>query len=138
VAGDDFRGIGWAFPVDATGEPEQPGEIELARLEHSIKESILLILATSRGERVMRPTFGCSIAELVFAPNDAVTASRLTYEVRRALVEWEPRIDVLMVEAVPDAADVLRLFVLIEYRVRDTNSVFNLVYPFYLEGSGVR
>jgi hypothetical protein len=92
-----------------------------------------MILGTARGERVMRPDFGCGIHDLVFAVNNATTAGRVVGEVRQALIQWEPRIDVLDVTASPDATEPNRLLIEIEYRVRATNSRFNLVYPFYLE-----
>ncbi len=126
---DDFRGAGWAFPVGT-----EDGGIALSRADESIRESILLILSTAKGERIMRPTFGCGIHELVFAPNDTTTAARVSYEVRQALIEWEPRIEMLEVQVTADA-DAGKLLINVRYRVRTTNNVFNLVYPFYLERS---
>jgi phage baseplate assembly protein W len=128
----DFRGIGWAFPVEVGTD----GRIALARLDQSIEESILLIVGTSPGERVMRPTFGCGIHDLVFAPNDATTAAQVSFAVREALIDWEPRIEVLDVQVAPDAAEGNKLMINLQYRVRSTNNVFNLVYPFYLQKSG--
>src|SRR5262245_29594787 len=95
----DFRGAGWAFPVGT--DPE--GRINLARLDDSIRESILLIIGTAKGERLMRPTFGCGIHDLVFAPNDATTAALASFEVREALVDFEPRIEVQDVRATTDS-----------------------------------
>ena len=57
---EDFRGVGWAWPV----APDSSGAIELARYEESIRQSILLIVGTAKGERLMRPTFGCGIHDL--------------------------------------------------------------------------
>ena len=84
----------------------------------------------------MRPDFGCGIHDLVFGVNSADTAGRVASEVRGALLRWEPRIDVLDTEmSVGGTGEVL--LIRIEYRVRATNNVFNLVYPFYLErGAG--
>jgi len=126
---DDFRGVGWASPV-AT---ELDGRIALARLDDSIRQSILLIIGTAKGERVMRPTFGCGIHELVFAPNDATTLGLLSREIRDALIDWEPRITVLDVQIEADAVEGNKLIITLKYRVRSTNTTFNLVYPFYLE-----
>jgi phage baseplate assembly protein W len=125
----DFRGVGWAFPLEA----DDAGGIALARLDDSIKESILLIVGTAKGERLMRPTFGCGIHELVFAPNDTTTAALLSFEMREALIEFEPRIEVLDVQVTTDATEGNKLIINLKYRVRSTNNVFNLVYPFYLE-----
>lgn len=126
-----FLGIGWAFPVK-----EKQGQIVLSRLEDSVRESILLIVGTAKGERTMHPDFGCGIHELVFAPNDTTTAAQISFEVREALIDWEPRIEVMDVETTPDPAEGNKLLVNLKYRIRSTNNIFNLVYPFYLEQAG--
>jgi phage baseplate assembly protein W len=131
--GNDFLGTGWAFPVVAT----TAGRIALASLEASIRESVLLIIGTAKGERVMRPTFGCGIHDLVFAPNDSMTAALVSFAVREALIDWEPRIEVLTVQARSEPEAGNTLLVQIQYRVRSTNNIFNLVYPFYLDKGGI-
>jgi uncharacterized protein len=143
--GDAFLGQGWKWPVQlVTPEPtSQPSgadstrEIAMSALEASVRESILLIIGTARGERVMRPDFGCGIHDLVFAPNDTTTAALASHEVRESLIEFEPRAQVmdLTVTADPDDSGTLRMQ--LQYRVRSTNHVFNLVYPFYLEKSSI-
>ena len=125
----EFLGVGWGVPVSTT----LAGGITQASEEESIKQAIWTILATAPGERVMRPDFGCGIHDLVFAVNNAGTAGRVVSEVRRALLRWEPRIDVTEVTAAPDDKEPNQLLIRIEYQVRTTNSRFNLVYPFYLE-----
>lgn len=124
----EFLGIGWGFPVT-----EENGEISVARHEESIRQAIWMILGTAPGERMMRPDFGCGIHDLVFAVNSPGTAGRVASEVRQALLQWEPRIDVLDVAAAPDNYQPERLLIRIEYHVRATNNRFNQVYPFYLE-----
>ena len=123
-----FLGIGWKLPVSLTG-----GRIDMAEYEESIRESIWIVLATARGERKMRPDFGCGIHDLVFAVHSGETLGRVASEVRQALILWEPRIDLLNVAVRSDEAEPTRLLIQIEYRVRATNNRFNLVYPFYLE-----
>jgi phage baseplate assembly protein W len=84
----------------------------------------------------MRPDFGCGIHDLVFAPINTATITLVQNSVREALAVYEPRIELIKVEALGDRADEGKLLVNIDYRVRSTNSRFNLVYPFYLkEGS---
>jgi phage baseplate assembly protein W len=125
-------GRGWSFPV----EPDASGSLGYAADEQKIQQAILLILGTAQGERVMRPEFGSRLRELVFAPLNSSTKSLVAGAITDALVKWEPRIDVLSVTAEEQTSDDGTLMVNIEYRVRATNSVFNLVYPFYLrEGS---
>lgn len=81
----------------------------------------------------MRPDFGCGIHDLVFAVTNQATCDRAASEVRDALARWEPRIDVEEVRVWP-SAEGTRLFIHVRYQIRATNNVFNLVYPFYLEG----
>ncbi len=126
---DSFLGVGWRFPVVLN----ERGRVADAEHEESIRQAIWIVLATAPGERAMRPDFGCGIHDLVFAVNSAATASRAASEVRRALIRWEPRIDLLDVRAAEDGAEPNRLAIEIDYRVRSTNNRFNLVYPFYLE-----
>lgn len=91
-----------------------------------------MVLSTARGERVMRPEFGSSIHEFVFAPNNATTAGLLAYAVQEALRRWEPRIDLQGVDVQPDPLEDSRLLINIRYKVKATNDEVNLVYPFYL------
>lgn len=125
-----FLGVGVAWPVKAAGD----GRLLRAAYEESVRQSIWIILSTARGERVMRPDFGCGIHELVFSPNTASLAGRVTASVREALLRFEPRIDVQEVQ-VRTSGDGAALLIDITYEVRATNNVFNLVYPFYLGGS---
>jgi uncharacterized protein len=125
----DFLGVGWTLPVQLTDQ----GQIVTAKSEDAIRQSIWMILSTAKGERLMRPDFGCGIHDLVFAPNSAGTIGQVVSDVRDALIEWEPRIDVLDVDVVSDSTQPNRLLIQINYQVRTTNNRFNLVYPFYLQ-----
>jgi phage baseplate assembly protein W len=125
-----FLGIGWNFPVTLDGDQRVAMTPDG---EEAIRQSIWMILSTAPGERLMRPDFGCGIQDLVFGVNDAANANAAAGAVRQALALWEPRIDVLDVNATPDPARPDRLLIEINYLVRSTNSRFNLVYPFYLE-----
>jgi hypothetical protein len=124
---NDFLGAGWAFPVGVDAR----GRINLARGERDIEEAMRLVLLTPKGQRPMRPDFGCQIHELIFAPNDATTAGLAVYYVEEALAMWEPRIEVLNVQANPDPQQTERLLIEIEYRVKATYDRRALVFPFY-------
>jgi len=136
-----FLGVGWHFPIssaDVKGqEPFSDKPFAPAYYEESIRQSIWIILNTNKGERVMRPDFGCDLAELVFAPNNAETRGLAGSYVREALKEWEPRI--ADIEVVVTATGITQEILQIEisYRVRLTDNRFNLVYPFYLERGGL-
>lgn len=125
----EFLGNGWQFPV-AT---DRRNEIALSTGKDDIRESIRIIIGTAKGERVMRPDFGCGIHEYVFATIDETSRNLVASTVREALVEWEPRIEVLNVDVSVAELDAGRLLIGVDYRVRSTNTEFNLVYPFYLE-----
>lgn len=124
----DFLGVGWTSPVKL----DSNGQIQLARYEEAVRQSIRMILSTARGERLMRPDFGCSLHDLVFSTNSAAAIGQVISAVHESLIQWEPRIDVLDVTAIPDAEEPNRLLIDIRYLVRTTNNRFNLVYPFYL------
>jgi phage baseplate assembly protein W len=126
-----FLGIGWAFPV----APDAHGEVARSADEQSVQESIGLILGTAKGERVMRPDFGCGIHDLVFERNTAATAGRVTQAVRDALLFFEPRIAVQDIQVEAGGGEVMHIS--IDYVIRATNTAANFVFPFYLE-RGVR
>ena len=125
----DFLGKGWKFPVRVDAR----SRIALSEYEDDIKEAIRIILGTAKGERLMRPDFGCGIHEYVFASMNTVNLNLIENSVRVALTLWEPRIEVLSVKVNIQNADDGKLITNIEYKVRATNTQFNLVYPFYLK-----
>jgi phage baseplate assembly protein W len=124
----NFLGVGWTSPVARDGN----GHIQLAKYEEAVRQSIRMILSTARGERLMRPDFGCSLHDLVFSTNTGAAIGQVISAVQESLIQWEPRIDVLDVTAIPDAEEPNRLLIDLRYLVRTTNNRFNLVYPFYL------
>jgi phage baseplate assembly protein W len=133
-----FLGVGWGFPVDALPQEREGKARCVARAEHedSVRQAIWIILSTAKGERLMRPDFGCGIHDLVFAANDAATRGLARFEVREALLRWEPRVEVVDVEAAAGGEQGEILLIDIDYRVIATDNRFNLVYPFYLQRSG--
>jgi uncharacterized protein len=122
-----FLGVGWSFPV----APNATGEIALSAYEEDVRESIRIILGTNPGERVMRPDFGAGLQALVFEPINTTTMALTKHRVEEALIVWEPRIDNISVQVSAEPA-LGRLMLDIRYRVRSTNTFYNLVYPFYL------
>jgi phage baseplate assembly protein W len=124
-----FLGKGWALPVTVEAAT---GKIAMSAYEQDIKEAIRIILSTTKGERVMRPDFGCGIHDLVFESMHTATLGLVESNVREALINWEPRIEVISVDVSTAEADNGRLNVNIDYRVRETNREDNLVYPFYV------
>lgn len=128
-----FLGVGWAFPVCL-----EAGRTGTAAYDEDIREAIGIIMGTSPGERVMRPTFGAGLSDFVFEPVNPTTMTLLQQRVKDALIDWEPRIDVLTVAVSTDPVERNLLLIEVAYRVRATNSLQNLVYPFYLEEGSSR
>jgi phage baseplate assembly protein W len=123
-----YLGSGWQFPL--TLQPDGvPGQVDH---EAAVAQSIRIILGTDPGERLMRPTFGAGLSTFVFEPINPATMTRIRNQVRAALVDWEARIDVIDVRVTPEPERGL-LTIDLEYRVRATNSLHNLVYPFYFD-----
>jgi phage baseplate assembly protein W len=129
----DFLGRGWAMPVDL--DP-RTGLVATVAFEEDIRQSILIILETSPGERVMRPNFGCGIHELVFSAVDSTVIQRIRSVVAEAMRRCEARIEVLGVTVDEAATSEGKLIIELEYRVRKTNQVGNLVFPFYFREGG--
>lgn len=124
-----FLGVGWAFPV----QPEPQGaDIVQAAYEEDIRQAVLLILETDHGERVMRPEFGAGLRALAFEPINTTTLALARHKVEEALTLWEPRIDSIGVKVTADPP-LGKLLIDIQYRIRATNTFYNLVYPFYLQ-----
>ena len=124
----EIIGSGLAFPLQV----DRRGGIALARDETDIEQAIELILATAPGERPMRPEFGCGVHDFVFDTVDASTVGKMEQAIRDALDRWEPRVIVQTVEFNLDHVGEGRLVIDIGYRVRVTNTLRNLVYPFYV------
>lgn len=122
----DFLGVGWAFPIQV----EANGTIAMSAYEEDIRQAICIILGTRSGERLMRPDFGAGLEAFVFEPLNTATIALVKTRVEDSLINWEPRIDV---EEVNVSADNNRLLIEINYRIRMTNSLHNMVYPFYLD-----
>ena len=126
---EDFIGQGFRFPIKINAR----GGLSWSEGPERVQDAIWLVLKTALGERMMRPKFGAGVNDYVFQPNSAATRAQLASEIRHALVSWEPRIDLeaVRVEAAPDEPS--QVLVSIDYRLRTTNELFNLVYPLYLQ-----
>lgn len=124
----DIIGTGLAYPLGV----DRRGGLALARGEEDVEQAISIILSTAPGQRPMRQEFGCGLHDYVFDVLDAATLGRMEAEIRRALERWEPRIEVEGVDFDVEASPSGLLAITIAYRLRATNDVRNLVYPFYV------
>lgn len=108
------------------------GSIQMVDEDNSVRQAILLLLSTATGERVMRPAYGCKLDQLVFMPNDETTLGLAIHLVRKALEQWEPRIEIKKLDAEFNKNDPARMDIVLDYRVRSTSSVDSLMVPINL------
>jgi phage baseplate assembly protein W len=133
---------GWRYEVprfDELGEPvgfvvDPTGAIDTVVDDDAIRQSLLLLISTRPGERVMRPTYGCNLHQLVFSPNDDTTAGLAIHFVRQAVARWEPRVDVIAVETARDDEDPTRLEITLQYRIRATQAPGEVTATVALQG----
>ena len=127
--GAHFLGTGWKFPPEFSSESSR---VEMVSGADDVRESLWVLLSTSPGERVMAPEFGCALWRMVFAKLDLTTMTEMQDLVRRAILNWEPRVtvDAVTAEADPRVAGLVHINV--AYTIRRTNARSNLVYPFYV------
>jgi hypothetical protein len=123
-AGDEFAGL----------QLNNQGNVEMVAGDESVRQAILLLLSTIPGERVMRPDYGCLLHRLVFSPNDDTAAGLAIHYVRSALERWEPRIDILHIDAQRHATEPDRLSILLDYRVRASRQLEQLTIAINLAG----
>jgi uncharacterized protein len=126
----DFRGSGWRFPI----RPQAGGGLGYVGLDDNVAQSVELLLRTAAGERLMRPEFGTTVPRLVFEADSEQNLFQLEQALLDALRRWEPRVEVERVQAAPDPTQPGVVTVTVAYRVLRTNTVRNLVFPFYLLG----
>jgi hypothetical protein len=124
-----FLGRGWAFPPGFSLESETS---LMVSEEDDIQQSLIILLSTRLGERVMQPQFGCNLQTMMFEKVEKSTITFLRDSIESAILYHEPRIKLLdiQVESEPDQNE--KIFIDIIYMIRATNTRSNLVYPFYL------
>jgi phage baseplate assembly protein W len=131
MAGPDksFLGTGWSFPPTFS---RRTLGVEMVSDERDMRESLWILLSTSLGERVMLPSYGCELRDLVFRGMTTTLSTQLKTIIAQAVLFWEPRIDIDAIEVQTDPSQDGLLHVRLNYVVRATNVRTNLVYPFYL------
>lgn len=122
-------GRGWGFPVLPD---ERSRQLDPTAGAEKVRQSIVLILETEPGERIMRPSFGCGLRRYLAKPNTTATRALIQHDVELALATWEPRIRVQGVRVEP-GRDPAQVDIAIDYLHARDSTPGNLVYPFYLE-----
>lgn len=127
---DDIFGRGWGFPV----RTDTRGVVESVEGERNVREAIRIVLGTAKGERVMRPEFGCDIHDYAFDVVDTTTLTLISTAVREALERWEPRIDVERVDTSTEELSRGRLLIDVRYRLQQSGVPGSVIYPLEVGG----
>ena len=128
-----FLGTGWSFPPEFVkqGTAGEIGRVLMTADEDDIRASLTILFTTGEGERFLSPTFGIDLRDQLFESLSTTAKSYLVDRVRDGILIYEPRIEVLRLE-LNDARQLQGVVQLeLEYRIRATNSRYNLVFPFY-------
>lgn len=134
-ADQSFLGTGWGFPPEFD---MNSGEVRMVSGDEDIEESLRILMSTLPRERVMQPAYGCGLKTLVFESINESTLTMIRDEIQRAVLFFEPRIDLDDIEFNEEQAQEGVLLIKLNYRVRTTNSRTNLVFPFYfLQGTNL-
>lgn len=131
-----FLGTGWGFPPAFSNKA---AEVAMLSDVDDIQSSLVILLTTRPGERVMRPDYGCNLDELLFEPLTTTFKTYIKDLVSTAILYYEPRIEVNSIELDDTGELEGRIVISIDYTVSATNTRFNFVYPFYKkEGTDLR
>ena len=131
-----FLGTGWSFPPEFNGTFNN---VQMVSAEDDIQQSLHILFSTTPGERVMQPDYGCDLRSMVFENITESTVTAIRDIIEKAVLFFEPRIDLNFIDLDPGQIEQGILNILVEYTVRATNTRSNIVYPFYVqEGTNVQ
>ncbi len=134
-----FLGTGWSFPPQFNFTSK---DLQTVSEEDDIQQSLFILFSTYPGERVMQPSYGCDLRSMVFENITESTRTAIKDIIERAILFFEPRIDLNFVEVEQDKENIKQgvgvLNILVDYTIRTTNTRSNMVYPFYFqEGTNI-
>jgi len=125
-----FLGTGWSFPPAFL---RASSSVAMVSDDDDIHQALRVLFSTNLGERVMLPDYGTDLWRRVFGNMSTTLRTEIAAGVRRAIVMWEPRIEVLDVDVQADPGIGGPVTIIVDYVIRSTNTRSNFVYPFYLQ-----
>jgi len=125
----EYLGKGWDFPPTFN---DVVGEVRMITAIEDIEKSLRTIVSTRRGERVMRPKFGCDLGDKVFENLNSTQLNDIRKRIEEAILLYEPRIDIKKLELNTENVLEGKLMILLIYVVRATNTRRNIVFPYYI------
>ena len=131
-----FLGTGWGFPPTFD---RYERSVKLVSGAEDIQQSLAILLSTRLGERVLHADYGCALDDQIFEPITTTFLTKLKRLAERAILQYEPRIDLNGVDFSRMRETEGLVLIAIDYTIRSTNSRLNYVYPFYLkEGTYIK
>ncbi|GGF39501.1 GPW/gp25 family protein [Echinicola rosea] len=127
---NEFLGTGWSFPPEFNKES---GRLKTSTGVEDINQSLEILFGTKLGERIMQPTYGCNLDELLFSSMNRTLKTYVTELIKNAILYHEPRIETEKIDITQGDELKGELLIHLHYRVRATNARKNMVYPFYME-----
>lgn len=124
----DFLGIGWSFPPEFN---KTEGNVTMTTDVEDINNSLIILLSTRPGERVMFPNYGCDLQEMLFKPLDLTLITQMRGIIERAILYHEPRINIIDIDITTIEESEGQVLIHVDYEVRNTNTRSNIVFPFY-------
>jgi uncharacterized protein len=88
---NEWLGTGMPWTPNVSSVIEAKSDLDI------LKSSVLFILMTRKGERVMLPEFGCGLSDALFEPNNEGVISEMQEEIRASLRKWDDRIELVNV-----------------------------------------
>jgi phage baseplate assembly protein W len=124
----DFLGRGWSFPPEFNKTQK---EVAMTTDVEDVNNSLIILLSTRLGERVMLSDYGCNLEELLFKPLTLTLTTEIKGIIERAILFHEPRVNILSIDI--DSTNGLEgeILIVVDYEVRNTNTRSNIVFPFY-------
>jgi len=131
-----FLGRGWSFPP--TFNNNNNLQIKMVEASEDIQQSLEILLSTSLGERIMTPDYGCNLIDFLF---ESINTSKLNFlkeHIRTAIINYETRIELNEISIDGSNYQNGELKISLDYRIEQSNTRFNLVFPFYkVEGTDI-
>ncbi len=129
MADESFLGTGWSFPPEfgANGS-----SVKMVDDETDVEQALQILFSTALEERLYRPVYGCDLRRFMFEEINNDLARQIQDMIVDAIDEYESRIDLLRIYITESDETSRVLLIQIEYQVRQTNSVRNMVFPFHV------
>ena len=81
------------------------GDLITSKDEAAVKQAIVNLLLTNKGERLFNSQIGSDIPRLLFEQLDYGVAALVQSEIKNVLTDYEPRINIISLEVIPNFDD---------------------------------